>query len=58
MARADGRDAAEMRPVEILPGFVRTATGSCLIAFGNTRVICTASVEDGVPPFLEGRGSG
>lgn len=58
MARADGRDAAVMRPVEILPGFVRTATGSCLIAFGNTRVICTASAEDGVPPFLEGRGSG
>lgn len=47
-----------LRPVEMIPGFVRTAAGSCLISCGETRVICTASVEEGVPPFLRGSGSG
>ena len=50
--------AAQARPVEIQTDFVRTAAGSCLIATGNTRVICTASVEEGVPPFLKGKGPG
>ena len=39
-------------------GFVPTAAGSCLIRTGETRVICTASVEEGVPPFLKGKGEG
>ena len=56
--RSDGRQPDEKRPVKIDTDFVRTAYGSCLIATGNTRVICTASVEDTVPPFLKGRGKG
>ena len=56
--RIDGRAPDEKRPVSIETGFVRTAYGSCLIATGNTRVICTASVEETVPPFLKGKGQG
>lgn len=56
--RIDGRQPEEARPISIIPNFVRTAAGSCLIATGNTRVICTASVEEGVPPFLRGKGQG
>lgn len=56
--RADGRRPDEKRPVTIETDFVRTACGSCLIATGNTRVICTASVEETVPPFLKGKGQG
>ena len=56
--RADGRMPDEKRAVKIETDFVRTAYGSCLIATGNTRVICTASVEETVPPFLKGRGQG
>ena len=56
--RADGRAPAEKRPVTIETDFVHSAWGSCLIATGNTRVICTASVEEGVPPFLKGKGQG
>ncbi len=56
--RADGRRPEEKRPVTIETDFVRTACGSCLIATGNTRVICTASVEETVPPFLKGKGQG
>ena len=52
MIRQDGRLPEQARPVSIQTNFVRTAAGSCLIATGNTRVICTASVEEGVPPFL------
>ena len=58
MVRLDGRKPDEKRPVSIEPDFVRTAWGSCLIATGNTRVICTASVEETVPPFLKGKGQG
>ena len=54
--RLDGRAPDEKRPVSIQTDFVRTAYGSCLIATGNTRVICTASVEEAVPPFLKGKG--
>ena len=53
--RYDGRLPEQARPVSIQTNFVRTAAGSCLIATGNTRVICTASVEEGVPPFLRGK---
>ena len=56
--RTDGRQPDEKRPVKIDTDFVRTAYGSCLIATGNTRVICTASVEETVPPFLKGQGKG
>jgi XTP/dITP diphosphohydrolase len=56
--RADGRAPDEKRPVKIETDFMRTAYGSCLIATGNTRVICTASVEEAVPPFLKGKGQG
>ena len=56
--RTDGRQPDEKRPVSIETDFVRTAAGSCLIATGNTRVICTASVEETVPPFLKGAGQG
>ena len=56
--RADGRACDEPRKVSIIPDFVKTADGSCLIATGGTRVICTASVEAGVPPFLRGKGQG
>ena len=56
--RTDGRRPEEKRPVSIETDFVRTAYGSCLIATGNTRVICTASVEETVPPFLRDKGQG
>jgi ribonuclease PH len=56
--RADGREPDQLRPVSIDPGFVRTATGSALIAVGGTRVICTASGQEGVPRWMAGRGRG
>jgi ribonuclease PH len=57
-ARPDGRGPAELRPVRMTRGYLKYAEGSCLIEVGETRVICTASVEDRVPPFLKGQGSG
>ncbi len=54
----DGREASQLRPIAIEPGFVATATGSALISAGLTRVICTASVEESVPRWMAGRGSG
>jgi ribonuclease PH len=57
-ARSYGRAAGELRPVEIEPGFMRTATGSALISAGETRVICTASAEESVPRWMKGRGTG
>jgi ribonuclease PH len=56
--RPDGRRPDELRPVTITPDCNRYAEGSALIAFGETQVICTASVEDKIPPFLEGQGRG
>jgi ribonuclease PH len=56
--RADGRAPDELRPVEIQTGFVRTATGSALIAAGGTRVICTASAVEDVPRWMRGQGRG
>ncbi len=58
MTRSYDRAPDALRPVEILPGFVRTATGSALISCGETRVICTASVQDSVPKWMQGRGRG
>ncbi|HEY1522393.1 MAG TPA: ribonuclease PH [Solirubrobacteraceae bacterium] len=57
-ARSYGRSAERIRPTTIEPGFVRTATGSALISMGETRVICTASVQDSVPRWLAGSGRG
>jgi ribonuclease PH len=57
-SRSYDRAPADLRPVRIEPGFVRTADGSALISIGETRVICTASVSDEVPRWLEGRGRG
>jgi ribonuclease PH len=56
--RSYGRAPDELRPVTIEPGFVRTATGSALISMGETRVICTASVQNSVPRWLSGSGKG
>jgi ribonuclease PH len=56
--RSYGRSHDELRPVTIAPGFVPTATGSALITIGQTRVICTASVQDSVPRWLKGQGRG
>ena len=58
MTRTDGRPAAELRPTKITPGFLAHAEGSVLIEVGRTRVICTASIEDRVPPFLRNSGKG
>lgn len=58
MTRPDKRQPSHLRPLEIQVGFVETADGSCLISTGKTRIICTASVEEGVPPFLRGTGQG
>jgi len=56
--RSDGRGPVSLRPVIITRNFNRYAEGSVLVEFGNTRVICTASVEESVPPFLRGKGKG
>lgn len=57
-ARTDGRNANELRRVQITPGYLPYAEGSALIEMGDTRVICSASVEERVPPFLRNRGTG
>ncbi|MFN8533987.1 MAG: ribonuclease PH [Dehalococcoidia bacterium] len=54
--RSDGRAPDSLRPVRITPGFIEHAEGSVLIEFGKTRVVCTASLEERVPPFRVGRG--
>lgn len=56
--RADGRTPEDLRPVRITPDFIPNAEGSVLIEAGQTRVIVTATVEDGVPSFLKGSGKG
>ena len=58
MTRIDGRSSSQLRPTTITPGFLAHAEGSVLIEVGRTRVICTASVEDRVPPFLRNSGKG
>lgn len=58
MSRIDGRADDAMRPIRITTDYIRHAEGSVLIEFGETRVLCVASIEDHVPPFLEGRGQG
>jgi ribonuclease PH len=56
--RADKRKWNEMRPVFLGPGFAKYAEGSCFVKFGDTHVICTATIEEKVPPFLRNTGSG
>ena len=58
MTRTDGRSSSQLRPTTITPGFLAHAEGSVLIEVGRTKVICTASVEDRVPPFLRNSGKG
>lgn len=58
MSRADGRQADQLRAVSIETGYTRHAEGSVLIGMGETRVLCNASVEEGVPRFLRGKGEG
>ena len=56
--RHDGRRPDQLRPVAVVRDYLRHPEGSVLVTFGHTKVICTASVEDKVPPFLRGRGQG
>ena len=56
--RPSGRSADEMRAITIETGYTKHAEGSCLISFGDTRVLCTASVEERIPPWLRGKGEG
>src|SRR5438270_2093300 len=56
--RPSGRTPEAMRPVTLEPGFAKYAEGSCLVRFGDTHVLCTASVEERVPPFLRNTGRG
>lgn len=58
MARVDGRGNLDLRPLKIERGFMKFAEGSCLISMGDTKVICTATVEDKVPMWMKGRGEG
>ena len=56
--RSDGRKATQLRPLQISPGYIKTAAGSVLIEVGDTKVICTAKLEERVPPFLRNSGRG
>jgi len=58
MTRSDGRGLDKLRKVSITRNYIKFAEGSCLIELGNTRVVCTASVEETVPPFLKNTGTG
>ncbi len=56
--RTDGRKATQLRPIKITPSYLKTADGSVLIEMGDTKVICTAKIEERVPPFLRNSGKG
>jgi ribonuclease PH len=58
VSRRDGRAPDELRPVAIEPDFIPSASGSALFTIGSTRLICTAMVEESVPPWMRGRGTG
>ncbi|VAX36514.1 Ribonuclease PH [hydrothermal vent metagenome] len=58
MKRHDGRTANQLRKVKVTKNYIKHPEGCCLIEFGDTKVICTASVEEKVPPFLKGKGVG
>jgi len=57
-ARSDGRTPADLRPVRVTRDYLRHPEGSVLVEFGDTKVVCTASLEEKVPPFLKGQGKG
>lgn len=56
--RSDERQFDELRPIQMIPHFTKYAEGSVLVEFGDTKVICTATVEERVPPFMKGQGKG
>jgi ribonuclease PH len=58
VSRHDGREADDLRPLHLLPDFVETAHGSVLFSIGRTRVICTATVQESVPRWMAGKGTG
>ncbi|WP_078379490.1 ribonuclease PH [Sutcliffiella halmapala] len=58
MSRVDGRKLNEIREIEIIPNYIKHPEGSVLITVGDTKVICTATIEDRVPPFMRGQGKG
>ena len=58
LLRVDGRRRDQLRPVKVTRDFIKHAEGSVLIEMGDTKVICTASIEEKVPPFLKGKGQG
>lgn len=58
MVREDGRANNQLRPVKVTRGYMKYAEGSCLIEMGDTKVVCTASIEEKVPPFLKNTGTG
>ncbi len=58
MSRPSGRALDQLRSIELIPGFAKYAEGSCLIKCGETHVLCTATVEEKVPPFIKGTGLG
>ena len=58
MKRPDGRKLDELRSIKITTGYTKYAEGSVLIEFGDTKVLCNASVEESVPPFKRGSGEG
>jgi ribonuclease PH len=58
MLRIGGRKPDQLREIKLQKNYLKHAEGSCLISFGDTKVVCSASVEEGVPPFLKGKGQG
>ena len=58
MTRPSGRSADQLREIEIIPGFSKHAEGSCLVKFGNTHVLCTATIEEKVPGWMKNSGKG
>ena len=56
--RVDGRGNDALRPIQITPGAMEYADGSALVAFGKTKVLCAATIQESVPAWLKGRGSG
>ncbi|HEU4839448.1 MAG TPA: ribonuclease PH [Micavibrio sp.] len=58
MTRPSGRNASQLRAIEIIPNYVKYAEGSCLVKFGDTHVLCTATVEERLPGWMKGLGKG
>src|SRR3712207_3282268 len=58
MLRPDGRQLDEMRPINLIRGWAKNAGGSCLCGFGDTRVLCTATIDTNVPPWMRNSDTG